>query len=226
MAKYSVVGAKTKYKKGSKRRKFAIALTLLALCAILFALYFYRRSMNPIILDIAQTRLKAETTLAVNEAVCAVLADETDYSRFVTVEKNDQNDVVMLSANSALVNTLARSTAILTQKKIEQLKSFVVDIPIGTLSGIPLLSELGDSVCVTVSPIGNVNCTFTSAFETAGINQTLHRIYINVVCKVDLIMPTMHAEVETNTPILLCESLILGKVPNTFLQGGLLLGSS
>ena len=39
-------------------------------------------------------------------------------------------------------------------------------------------------------------------------------------------VPTMHAEVENNTPILLCESVIIGNVPETFLQGGLLLGVS
>lgn len=194
--------------------------------SVFLALFFYRRSMNPIILDIAQTRLKAETTLAINEALVVTLADVTDFSEFVTVEKNEQNDVVLLTANSALVNNLAHSTAIVTQNKISQLKSFEVEIPIGTLSGIPLLSELGKTVTVTVSPIGNVSCSFQSAFETAGINQTLHRIYIVVESRVDLIMPTSHMEVESKTPVLLCESVIVGKVPDTFLQGGLTLGSS
>ena len=225
MARYSVV-KNTKQKKRGKRKKVVVFFVVLVILAILFALYFYRRSMNPIILDIAQTRLKAETTLAINEAITIALADNVDYSDFVLVEKNNENDIVMLSANSALVNMLARNTAIITQKKISELKSFEVDIPIGTLSGIPLLSEVGSTVAVNVSPVGNVRCSFESAFETAGINQTLHRIYLNVVSRVDLIMPTSHTEVETTTPILLCESVIIGKVPDTFLQGGLLLGSA
>lgn len=227
MAQYSVVNTQSKQKKRRKRtRKIAIFLSIAVILSILLALFFYRRSMNPIILDIAQTRLKAETTMAINEAVAVALADHADYSQFVTVERNAENDIVLLTANSVLVNNLARSTAILTQQKIAELGSFEVDIPIGTLSGIPLLSELGETVSIKVSPIGNVGCNFTSAFETAGINQTLHRIYLNVVCRVDLILPTSHTEVETNTPILLCESVIVGKVPDTFLQGGLLLGAA
>ncbi len=227
MAHYSVVSKSLKQKKRRKRtRKLAIILTLTVIFAILLALFFYRRSMNPIILDIAQTKLKAETTLAINDAVSIVLADYSDFSQFVNVEKNEQNDIVFLTANSVLVNQLARNTAIITQKRISELGPFEVDIPIGTLSGIPLLSELGETVSVKVSPIGNVGCSFTSTFETAGINQTLHRIYLNVVSRVDLILPTSHTEVETNTPILLCESVIIGKVPDTFLQGGLLLGAA
>lgn len=226
MAKYAVVRAEGKLKRRKKSRKFIIFLVVFFVFLLLIALYFYRRSMNPVILDIAQTRLKAETTLAVNEAVSVALSGYTDYSEFLIVEKNEQNDIVLISANSALVNTLARNTAIVVQKKISELNSFEVDIPIGSLSGIPLLSEVGSTVSVTVSPIGNVNCNFTSTFETAGINQTLHRIYINVHTRVDLIMPTSHAEVETETPILLCESVIIGKVPDAFLQGDLLLGKS
>ena len=227
MARYSVVSTSVKKQKRRKRtRKLAIGLIFTFVLSVLLALFFYRRSMNPIILDIAQTKLKSETMLAINEAVSVALADDVDYSQFVVVEKNEQNDIVLLSANSVLVNRLARDTAIITQKKIAELKSFEVDIPIGTLSGIPLLSELGSTVSVTVSPIGNVSCSFQSTFESAGINQTLHRIYINVLTKTDLILPTMHAEVENNTPILLCESVIIGNVPDTFLQGGLLLGVS
>lgn len=227
MARYSVVTGDAKRTKRRKRtRRLAIFLALFVLCALLLALFFYRRSMTPIILDIAQTRLKAETTLALNEAILTVLAEGNGYQDFVTVEKNDQNDVVLISANSAYVNQLARNISIASQKKINSLQKFNVEIPLGTLSGIPLLSEMGSSVEVTVTPIGNVTCSFTSDFSSAGINQTVHKIFLNVCSRVDLIIPTSHMEVETVTPILVCESVIVGKIPDTFLQGGLLLGAA
>lgn len=227
MARYAVVSKSIKQR---KRRKFIykmIAIVVIAvILSVLLALWIYWRSMAPVILDVAETRLLSETTFAVNEAVCVALADCDGFSDFVLVEKNNKDEIVMISANSALVNNLARNTALLSQQKINSLKSFNVKIPLGTLSGIPLLSEKGPTVNVIVSPIGNVSCTYTSTFETAGINQTLHRIYINVNSKVDLIMPMSHLEVECSTPILVCESVIVGSVPDTFLQGSLLLGST
>ena len=227
MSRYSVVNRSAKQKKRHKLLRRLVSFLVVAIVlSIVLALWIYWRSMSPTILDIAQTRLKAETTLAVNDAVCVILSDVDSYSDFFTVEKNDQNDIVMISANSALVNTFARNTALLSQKKITELKSFSIDIPLGTLSGIPLFSEKGPAVEVVVSPIGNVSCTFKSVFESAGINQTLHRIYVDVCSKVDLIMPTLHVEVQTNTPILLCESLIIGKVPDVYLEGGLVLGAA
>lgn len=227
MSRYTVVSKSVKQQKRHKLlRRFVSILIVFVILVILFATWIYWRLITPTVLDVAQTRLKAETTLAINDAVCAALNGYTNFADLVLIDKNDQGEIVMISANTALVNMLARSTAILSQKKINALKSFDVDIPLGTMSGIPLLSEKGPTVSVTVSPIGNVSCNFTSTFETAGINQTLHRIYINVQSRVDLIMPTTHVEVETTTPILLCESVIIGSVPDTFLQGGLLLGST
>ena len=227
MSRYTVVSKGVRQQKKRKFFRRLVSFFIVAIIlTILLALWIYWRSLSPTILDIAQTKLKAETTMAVNEAVCVVLSDFNSYSDFFTIEKNSQDDIVMITANSALVNTFARNTALLSQKKINELKSFRIDIPLGTLSGIPLLSEKGPSVNVVVSPIGNVTCNFKSVFETAGINQTLHRIYVNVCSKVDLIIPTLHVEVETETPILLCESLIIGKVPDTFLQGGLVLGAA
>ncbi len=75
-----------------------------------------------------------------------------------------------------------------------------------------------------MTPVGTVNCSFVSTFEAAGINQTLHRVYINVESVVDLIIPTAHTQVVTTTPVLLCESIIIGKVQQTYLQGGLVVG--
>lgn len=225
--RYTVVSTSAKQ---NKRRKFVTrlvaAIVAIIILAIALALWIYWRSMTPTILEIAQTRLVAETTMAVNDAVCVALADCDDFRNFVTITRNDNNDITMISSNSALVNKLARNTAIMSQSKINSIKGYEVHIPIGTLSGIPLLSEKGPAVNVAVSPIGAVNCTFTSTFETAGINQTLHRIFIQVDSKVDLIMPTSHLEVTTSTPVLICENVIIGAVPDVFLQGGLLLGSS
>ena len=227
MSRYAVVNRSAKQKKRRKlTRRIVMILLLILVLSILLALWIYWRAMRPTVLDIAQTRLKAEATLAVNEAVCLALSDYTNYSDFISIEKNSQNEIVMISANSVVVNSLAHNTAILSQNKISGLKGFEVSIPLGSLSGVPLLSEKGPTVSVTVSPIGNVRCTLTSTFTSAGINQTLYRIYVNVESVVDIIIPTSHLEVEMSTPILISESVIVGKVPETFLQGGLLLGSA
>lgn len=225
MSCYVVVNHAEKRKKRKKlcRRLVAVFLLLL-ICAVGIALWVYWKSMTPTILDIVEVRVRSAATQAANEAVLAVFSGGVKYADIVTVERNTQNEIVMLSANQVTVNELARDTSLVTQRKIEDL--FVdeaINIPFGTLTGIPLLSEVGPNVSVYVTPIGAVTCKFVSDFESAGINQTLHRIYLQVESRVDVIVPTMHKVLEINTPILVCETVIVGKIPDTYLQGGLVL---
>lgn len=227
MSHYIVVNRAEKQKKRKRFfRKLLCGIIVLVIVVIAIALWVYWKSMTPTILDIAQVRVHSEATRAINEAVLAVFEREINYSDLVVVEKNKDNEVVLLTANSALVNSLARNTSLLTQTKISKLFESPINIPLGTLSGIPLFNELGPNVSIEVTPVGTVTCSMVSKFETAGINQTLHRIYLNVDGKVDLIVPTMHQVLEISTPILICETVIVGQVPQTFLQGGFVLGSS
>lgn len=220
--RYVVVDHAEKRKKHRRKlRHAAFALAAAAVLAIAVAFFVYRRSMTPTVLQIAEVRVKAETMRVVNEAVADVF-DNVDYKTLIFVEKNDENDITLLSANSAAINSLARDTALLTQSKIDASFSEDIQIPLGTLSGITLLSERGPSVNIKVSPVGTVNCVFYSKFESAGINQTLHRIYLEVTGSVDLIVPSMYKTLQISTPILISETVIVGKVPDTYLQGSLL----
>ncbi len=224
--RYIVVDKAAKLKRRRKIvQKIVAIFTAMVIVALAIALWVYWKSMTPTILDIAQVQVKTQTTQAVNEAVLSVLQG-VDYADFVTVEKNSQNEVVLITANSNSVNQLARNASIVTQGKINTLFQQAISIPLGTLSGIPLLSQLGPDVNIVIDPVGTVQCSFVSHFETAGINQTLHRIYLNVSSTVDVIIPSSHQVVQIETPILVCETVIVGKVPDTFLQGGLLLGQS
>lgn len=227
MSHYVIVNQAEKKKRHKKvLKRILCAVILLVIIAIGVALWVYWRSMTPTILDIASVKVQSEATRAINEAVLSVFSGDVNYADMVVVEKNKDNDIVMLSANSSIVNNLARNTSLLTQTKINKLFEEAISIPIGSLSGVPLLNDVGPFVNISVSPIGSVVCTFVSEFVTAGINQTLHRIFLNVESKVDLIVPTMHREIEISTPILVCETVIVGQVPQTFLQGGFVLGSA
>ncbi len=224
---YVVVNRAEKTRKRKKMLKRLLSIfVLLIVIVLIVALTIYWRSMTPTILDIAQVKVESEATRAINESVLSVFDGDVSYGDLVSVEKNNNDDIVMITANSAMVNNLARNTSLLTQSKLNKLFDDTIKIPIGTLTGIPLLSNVGPDVEISVAPIGTVTCSFVSKFESAGINQTLHRIFLNVDGKIDLIVPGMHEVMEISTPILICETVIVGKVPDTFLQGGLVLGSS
>lgn len=212
----------------AKRRKFFRNFTLILLTLIVatvaITLNVYWKSTLPTLIEITQTRISAQTIYIVNQAVSTVIGDTHNFEKLLAIERDTDGNVVLLTSNTVQVNQLARKTAMLSQQKLEELAKEQIEIPFGTIPGIPLFSEMGPDVIITVTPIGAVNCTFTSTFESVGINQTLHRMYVNVQCKIDLIIPQTHHVTEHNVPILICESVIVGKVPSTYLQGGVVLG--
>ena len=226
MSRYVIITNKDKIirrRKLLKRLLFGTIVVLILLGAV--ALWFYWESLTPSILDIAKINVQSQTTLIVNQSVCKVLQNNYNYQDFVTVERNENDDVVLLSANSYAVNLIAHTTSVYVQNQISQLSKIDINVPLGTLSGIPLLSEKGPNVAVTVSQIGTVNCNFDSQFISVGVNQTLHRIYLNVQSTIDLIVPSSHSIISISTPILLCESVIVGKIPQTYLDGGFMLNA-
>ncbi|MBR2333972.1 MAG: sporulation protein YunB [Clostridia bacterium] len=69
-------------------------------------------------------------------------------------------------------------------------------------------------------PIGTANCDFVSSFVSAGINQTVHRIYIDVYADINVITPIADPTISVKAEVLVCENLIVGKIPDTYLTMG------
>ena len=222
---YIVVTKSQKVKKRKKVVKIAsFVLILLLVLSILIVLNTYWKSTLPTLLDITQAKISAQTVLVINQAVTTSFQDTDVFGDLISIQRDNDGNIILLTANSLQANKLARQTAIVSQQRLDQLAKEQIEVPFGTISGIPLFSEMGPEITITVTPIGAVNCTFTSTFESVGINQTLHRMFIQVECKMDLIIPQMHHTMECVVPILVSESIIIGKVPQTYLNGGLVVG--
>ena len=55
-----------------------------------------------------------------------------------------------------------------------------------------------------------------SEFTQAGVNQTLHRIYLNVDCSISILTPFDTVEETITNQVLLAEAVIVGDVPATY----------
>ena len=80
------------------------------------------------------------------------------------------------------------------------------------------MAGLGPSIPFRIIPVSSVVCGFSSEFDSVGINQTKHSIYLNVVADISIVMPSRTKNFAVTTQILVGESVIVGRVPDTFLQ--------
>ena len=207
-----------KQKKVKKRRKKRLFSLIIILSICIYIIYSATSYFSSIIISVCHAKVQSVTMSAVNNAVIEVMSQSLHYSDLIIIEKDTNGDIVLFETNSVLVNKLARETAQKTQSNLQKSKNLAIKLKIGQLTGIAFLANFGPEIQIKINPYESVNCTFLSEFEDAGINQTRHKIFLNVIADMRIILPTSDNTISTCTHVLVCESLLAGKVPQIYLS--------
>ena len=189
---------------------------LLTAAAVLF--FCFQRNVRRVLVAISDATMRASTTVAVNDAVYYTLSDELRYEDLVSVERDTQGNIVAVTANALKINKIARDTASISQSNLKNLSLNGIPIPLGALTGIEAFAGLGPQIPFRIIPVSSVSCDFSSVFESVGINQTKHSIYLNVIADISIVMPSRTENFAVITEILVGEFVIVGNVPDTYLQ--------
>ena len=198
--------------------RIVVALTLFV-AAFIFCTVYFRNNIVPTVMGSAIAEVRAMCTNSVNLAVTAVVGGGLEYDDLFRVVKNEEGDIEMVQANSPEINMIAREIANLAQANLDELGLKEISIPIGTFTGLALLMGLGPDVTISVMPIGSALCDFVSYFTSAGINQTLHKIYIDVHATINIVTPIDEPTITVKAEVLVAENLIVGNVPQFYFGG-------
>lgn len=206
-----------KHRRKHRRKTWAFILLFVALLAVFLFVYF-QRNVTRVLISISEATMRASTTIAVNDAVYYTLSDEMRYEDLVTITRDEAGEIVAVNANPLKLNKIARDTASISQSNLKNLSLNGIPVPLGALTGIEAFAGVGPSIHFRIIPVSSVTCDFTSAFESVGINQTKHSIYLNVIADISIVMPSRTENFAVMTEILIGESVIIGKIPDTYLQ--------
>ena len=208
---------KTFKRRGRGKRRLFTALFFLVLTALLLFIYF-QRNVTRVLISISEATMRASTTIAVNDAVYYTLSDEMRYEDLVTIERDSTGNIVAVATNPLKINKIARDTASISQSNLKNLSLNGIPVPLGALTGIEAFAGLGPSIHFRIIPVSSVSCGFSSTFESVGINQTKHSIYLNVIADISIVMPSRTENFAVTTDVLVGESVIVGSVPDAYLQ--------
>ena len=189
---------------------------IVAVSAALFLLL--EKNLEGVILDMAHARAEAMAVEYINEAVRDVMGGQVPYEDMITVRTDSSGRVTMLQANAVRMNEWATVTALQAQARLESADAQSVSIPLGSALGIPFLSGLGPPIHVRIVPVSAVSAAFSTGFESAGINQTRHKIYLSLHTTVRLVIPSGARQVSLGSQVLIAESIIVGQVPDSYVQ--------
>lgn len=173
------------------------------------------KTVEPIIDMQCSSIAKAIATKISNEQATKVM-EGYKYEDFVNIDKTADGNIKLISANTITINQIISDIPILIQNELEKVENEKFYIRLGTFTGSKLLAGRGPKVEIKMSVIGDIETDLKSEFKEAGINQTLHRIYLEVKCNVVILTPINSiTEVITNQ-VLLAEGVIVGNIPDTY----------
>ena len=195
-------------------------LTVLLILALV--LFFSLRSKYRLVInDLAQTQVKNTTSDLTNDAIAKqIAAGDIQYDRIVYFEKDLDGRITALKTNMSEVNRLKTDILNIINDEILALDNSDIGIPLGSLFFPELLSGKGPAIPVHILSIRNSDANFVSHFSQAGINQTLHRLNMEVSIDVAVLVLGQTSSFSLSSEVVVAETVIVGDVPQTYLQTG------
>jgi len=205
------------------RRRFQrLFLSLILLILVASALFLsFRSRYRDVIRELAETQVKNATSDLTNDAIARQMADGIiQYDRIVYFEKDLEGRITALKTNMSEINRLKTDILNIINDEILALDTSDIGIPMGSLFLPEFFSGKGPSIPVHILSIRNSDANFVSHFSQAGINQTLHQVTMEVSIGVSVLVLGQTASFTMYSEVVVAETVIVGQVPNTFLQTG------
>ena len=198
-------------------------LRFLVFLIVLFTALFFtlRVRYRDVIRELAETQVKNTTSDLTNDAIAKqIAAGHIQYDRIVYFEKNLDGHITALKTNMTEVNRLKTDILNIINDEILALDTSDIGIPIGSLFLPEFFSGRGFAIPVQILSIRNSDANFVSHFSQAGINQSLHQLTMEVSVDVAVLVLGETGSFTINSEVVVAETVIVGEVPQTYLQTG------
>lgn len=197
-------------------------ITFMLITAILFllleGLFYVEKKLRPAIIAVAAIKANAVAIEAINRAILDKATQGVDYQDLIQIERDEQGKIVLARLNSVEANRVMAETSIAIKDALGNMERMTVRIPLGEVTDNYLLAAYGPSIPVRFIPAGKVNTELEDRFESAGINQTRHKIHLRVHAEMQIVIPFTAAPVMVDTTVPVTDTIYLGQVPDTVIN--------
>ena len=199
-------------------RKWLPLLSVMTIIAFLAIIVLTDLRLKASILEIARSQAQLETVEIINQAVNDKIVAVTDYRDIMYVHKDDKGNIVMLQANTVVLNRIIANTINEVINSTRKLQSNTISVALGQVTGSIFLATYGPRIKVRIIPTRQVNVEIENKFEQAGINQTRHLIYLKTNTIIKIAVPLVNKDLAVSTTVPLADTIIVGAVPQTYVN--------
>lgn len=192
-----------------------LLIVLIVIIAFNSIIYIFGKRILPIVLDIGEIKIKSEAVKIINEESVNIYSENFKYDDIIDIEKDADGNITMIRADTVKQNYLASQVVLKCDERLSKLEDLGVKIPLGYLTNNVMFYNMGPKITVKMQQVGNITTSYESEFESAGINQTRHKIYLNLTTTMRIAVPFNSKEVEVICQIPVSDTIIVGKIPET-----------
>ena len=196
-----------------KRRFIILSATVLAVCLIISG---FDAFLSPSVYALAETSVKGKASECINSGVGEIFSG-VSFEDIYTVSRGSNGDITGIFLNSLEVNKLKTQIVNEVCKSVSKLDASV-EIPVGNVSNNLFFGGHGRSFKVKIISVGAVESEIINKIEDSGVNQTHLSSYVNIKAEITARIGRKNIEVSTANDVLLCESVIVGRVPDSFVN--------
>ncbi|MGN0621740.1 MAG: sporulation protein YunB [Porcipelethomonas sp.] len=195
------------------------ALIIGILFLIIFVFVFLDMRINSSFKELSRYYCRRNASDIISTSVNEILEETgADYSDFAVLIYDEKGRVVSAETISSNVNAVQTEIINRINDKLASQNGNKIKIPVGTASGFYLLSGRGPEVSLKFLPAGDTQTSLSSSFTSAGINQTCHKIIMDITVDSTAVYPGGKTESTVTMSCILAETVIVGEIPESVLD--------
>ena len=200
--------------KSRRKIKNTMPVVSIFLVAIItcFSIWNY---VNPIFETLCKDKAKSVATMITNEETTKII-EKYNYDTFFTIQKDEKGSIQIINANVLRINQVTSDIAVAIQKALDNNEKNKIYIHSGAITGIRFLSGTGPRIPLKIASVGNIDTDLRSEFISQGVNQTLHRVYLNIKTNVSILSSFKTIESSIENQALIAEHVIIGEIPSNY----------
>lgn len=195
-----------------------IVFFLILMTLLVFVMMLIKARVEPNLEEVGRIRAKVMVSQIVNKALNEQFYGRENMDDLLIKKSNEEGQMEVLQANTQAMNLLVTEICAELQKQYAERPEDIYSVPVGTLLGDNILSQTSPTVDIRIIPISVSYIDFKTEFESQGINQTKYKVYIELESQVKVLAPLVSETFEVTTVVLIAEAVILGTVPDSYVN--------
>jgi len=209
-----------KRKKINIQKKKVVYFILIIFALFMLQSFIYiENHLRPILMSIAQARVKQIATNAVNDAISKKIAQNTNFEDLIKFEIDDQGKIRAAIFNYSEYARIVGETTARVEGTLNDLEALQEKIKLGAAFNSDILADLGPSIPITIVPMGSVQVNPRTIYQNAGINVVIMTVLMDIRAEVQVVIPFVTAPTVITSSVPIAQTQIFGEVPQFYYDG-------